>query len=1047
MEIDEPVAALGSICGIQDRDEAEKLLAAANYDLQLCVYRLYHQQRQLQIGNAVSDPGYAIARTDSSGHEKTLVRMQALEVTVLGVNGLYYHRPGSTNNLLTNWLYTLIECDGSTALRTQPVRRSSRPHWYQAAIHPMCRDHESVNLRITLLDLGHNIIGSALYLASVAGAPRTVRVELLSTIDLPHNTQAVVGTLELRLRHVQPDVHTMERTRAQNCAVFGTQMGGSARRSDAINFSTPGLADQLTQLYINGLEKDLVQCPGCATRFSMVPGQPGDVVAGVGPMSKEAALDYSRHRVRCVECQLEFCTGCGQAPFHVGEASCQAAKQAKGTRSCRFCSKTLNSVLADQDSGWRRCTRIEDSWCSSRYTEDDQHRPLLVCRRLFADNQDADRHWAWRSKRWNQSRDEPQWLAFDLGEVCCVKKMRFKSTSISYTPKRYTVERSNVSVHGPWEVMYAFEDEREDIQSGALRERDFEKPDATERHIPPGSFSARWVRVVFHSTFGGSEVRIAHLHWFTSLPAIMDVCSDDACQRYAKASCDRMLPCGHSCCGIVGELNCLPCLRCLANGSTPIEFERNLREDAGMSEVELTVAATKFFDMQQQDTSSDEFCCCCWTDSLGAAPSITLRCGHTLHAHCVQQQVERGWPDGPIQFGFMECPACRQDMHHSLIDKELEPRFKLRKQVRRMAVEIAQAEHGGAEAVRLLADAAGEDVETYASRQSVFKQCWECKSPFFFAAAHCGGEAPALEEDREGIICRECEARNAAVETCDRHGTDHLMWKCRYCCTPATYECFGYAHFCNNCHEFPAIKELMNFDKPMVTGPTPYCKYEGNQYVNTKELWEYTPCKGCEDNGKSCPLGVAHARTGVEHCLGCTLCAVDRESASSLVKQLKAIVSIDEYNACQHRADERDYDKVRQELAANMMRNGGANGRDALLAGRLTKREAVLWMRDWGLGSGALARLGLKGKNPASVANAKTVEQIARGLECFVQHEAIQIPALADLLSRDERTAARLQALWRGHHTRKTTSQSLTECRAAIRLQKVWRGTLARSAK
>merc|ERR1719502_149027 len=175
-------------------------------------------------------------------------------------------------------------------------------------------------------------------------------------------------------------------------------------------------------------------------------------------------------------------------------------------------------------------------------------------------------------------------------------------------------------------------------------------------------------------------------------------------------------------------------------------------------------------------------------------------------------------------------------MHHSLIDKDLEPHYKQRKQVRRMAIEVAQAEYGGAEAVRLLADAAREDAETFASRQSVFKQCWECKSPFYFGAAHCGGneaQEGAQEEDKEGIICKECEARNAAVETCDRHGTDHLMWKCRYCCTPATYECFSYAHFCDNCHEYP-----------------------GNQYVNAKELWEYTPCKGCGDNGRSCPLRV-----------------------------------------------------------------------------------------------------------------------------------------------------------------------------------------------
>ena len=115
------------------------------------------------------------------------------------------------------------------------------------------------------------------------------------------------------------------------------------------------------------------------------------------------------------------------------------------------------------------------------------------------------------------------------------------------------------------------------------------------------------------------------------------------------------------------------------------------------------------------------------------------------------------------------------------------------------------------------------------------------------------------QESKEGIICKECEANRGNAQECDRHGTESLMWKCRYCCSPATFECFSYAHFCKDCHEFPAIKQLMNFDKPLIKGPTPYCAYTGNQYQNTKELWEYTQCKGCNNNGKSCPLGSKHA--------------------------------------------------------------------------------------------------------------------------------------------------------------------------------------------
>ena len=31
---------------------------------------------------------------------------------------------------------------------------------------------------------------------------------------------------------------------------------------------------------------------------------------------------------------------------------------------------------------------------------------------------------------------------------------------------------------------------------------------------------------------------------------------------------------------------------------------------------------------------ADDFCQICWTESLSAAPSIRLGCGHVMHYHC-----------------------------------------------------------------------------------------------------------------------------------------------------------------------------------------------------------------------------------------------------------------------------------------------------------------------------------------------------------------------------------------------------------------------------
>eukprot|EP01043_Picozoa_sp_COSAG02_P126746 COSAG02_NODE_64032_length_261_cov_1.253086_1_plen_46_part_01 len=45
LETEELVATLRSVCGIENRDEAERLLGDADYDLQLAVYRIHKQQR------------------------------------------------------------------------------------------------------------------------------------------------------------------------------------------------------------------------------------------------------------------------------------------------------------------------------------------------------------------------------------------------------------------------------------------------------------------------------------------------------------------------------------------------------------------------------------------------------------------------------------------------------------------------------------------------------------------------------------------------------------------------------------------------------------------------------------------------------------------------------------------------------------------------------------------------------------------------------------------------------------------------------------------
>ena len=66
--------------------------------------------------------------------------------------------------------------------------------------------------------------------------------------------------------------------------------------------------------------------------------------------------------------------------------------------------------------------------------------------------------------------------------------------------------------------------------------------------------------------------------------------------------CDKTLPCGHGCCGVKDEEDCLPCLH-------------------GCSPPEGTVDKGKWGKLKQD---VDDMCMICYTENLSCAPSIQV---------------------------------------------------------------------------------------------------------------------------------------------------------------------------------------------------------------------------------------------------------------------------------------------------------------------------------------------------------------------------------------------------------------------------------------
>ena len=93
--------------------------------------------------------------------------------------------------------------------------------------------------------------------------------------------------------------------------------------------------------------------------------------------------------------------------------------------------------------------------------------------------------------------------------------------------------------------------------------------------------------------------------------------------------CNTRKKCGHKCCGLRGEVDCMPCLE-------P--------------------------ECQQSDSrlpSGDELCAICFTSELRDEACIKLGCGHVFHANCVLKLLKHGWNTLKISFAFASCPSCK----------------------------------------------------------------------------------------------------------------------------------------------------------------------------------------------------------------------------------------------------------------------------------------------------------------------------------------------------------------------------------------------------
>lgn len=280
---------------------------------------------------------------------------------------------------------------------------------------------------------------------------------------------------------------------------------------------------------------------------------------------------------------------------------------------------------------------------------------------------------------------------------------------------------------------------------------------------------------------------------------LLDHCSD--CGPLWDLSCKKLHPkCGHPCGGIHGEDPCLPCLVCAA--------------------------------------VSDEFCSICWVEDLGSRPCVCVGgCGHMFHFECLQRRLQNGNTDPSqyLQFQHLLCPLCKGRISHPSLDSLCKPTSALESKVRAMAAQRLRYEDKSLPP--------GKDVMDVYS----YMMCSKCREPFFWGLIECGADGDGDNAER---ICESCRGgNNRASDNCARHGKDFIAWKCRFCCSVASFKCWNTHSFCARCHDI------------QVKG-----------FHLSKQQKSYFPQCG----GRTvCPLGVDHPHVE-EFCLGCTVCVAEK---------------------------------------------------------------------------------------------------------------------------------------------------------------------------
>ncbi len=278
------------------------------------------------------------------------------------------------------------------------------------------------------------------------------------------------------------------------------------------------------------------------------------------------------------------------------------------------------------------------------------------------------------------------------------------------------------------------------------------------------------------------------------------VCMATECLALYKRACTHHhAQCGHACGGVRDEHVHLPCLDAECQEKAAEAAEAALENSALAADDD---AKSEHGDEgnthDEADNPSslvlkccaDDLCGVCFTSELCKEPCVALACGHAFHETCLRTRLTPP-SGGRLVFAFLKCPMCAAPVasRDPGITALIAPQQKLARLVSDLVWDQIAVDHLETdERVIERSSLYYGDVHRFALDTYNYYKCHRCTKPYFGGRRVCdavpveGGAAVGRAEDFVCTPCLNSMSTNACKVPAHQNS---LVWKCRYCCTPA----------------------------------------------------------------------------------------------------------------------------------------------------------------------------------------------------------------------------------------------------------------------